>query len=255
LRATGNHSVVGWSGFPLIPDTYLSFMAFNPEQPIYIESGEKQTMTSTSLQQFGKELKKFFALVLLNLVFGALAMAVGMQVIVATFLQYPAGETYSFLIAVARILLGIAGVAIGLFWILASAKILRGISEVRKEYRNRAVGPVPDETLTGWIIAVLAHYRENRTVIRWMTLIATAGGLVYLALGIANLVQGSQALTGAAGQGPWVIAFTAAAINLTIGLVTIYFSRGFHRYSQVWDLRLEQADSGEESLKRVLESG
>jgi hypothetical protein len=211
-------------------------------------------MTETSLQQFGKELTSFFALVLLNLVFGALAMAVGMQVIVATLLQYPAGET-PFIIAAARILLGTAGFAIGFFWILSSAKILRGIGNVRREYRDHAEGPVMDETLTGWIVSVLAHYRGNRTVIRWMTLIAAAGGLIYLALGIANLVQGAQALLGVAGQGPGVIAFAAAAVNLTIGLVAIYFSRWFHRYSRVWDLRLEQADSGVESLKRVLGSG
>jgi hypothetical protein len=210
-------------------------------------------MTETPVQQFGKELTGFFVLVLLNLIFGALAMAIGMQIILATLLQYTAGETPSPIISAARILIGTAGIAIGFFWILASAKILRGIRGVRKEYRNRAVGPVPAETLTGWIVAVLAHYRENRTVIRWMTLIAISGGIIYLALGAANLVQGTQALTGAAGQGPGVIAFFAAAINLTIGLVAIYFSRGFHRYSRVWDLRLEQADKGVESLKRVLE--
>jgi hypothetical protein len=210
-------------------------------------------MTETSLRQFGKELNSFFALVLLNLVFGALAMATGIQVILATLLQYPAGEAFSFIIFAARILLGTAGIAIGFFWIPASAKILRGIRDVRKEYREHAPGPVPAEILTGWIVSVLAHYRENRTVIRWMTLIAAAGGLIYLALGIANLVQGGQALASPV-QGNGAIAFLAAAINLTIGLVSIFLSRAFHRYSRVWDLRLEQADAGGESLARALES-
>jgi hypothetical protein len=211
-------------------------------------------MTETSVQQFGKELTGFFVLVLLNLVFGALAMAIGMQIILTTLLQYTAGVTPSSIISAARIFIGTAGFVIGLFWILASAKIVRGLKGVRKEYRNRAVVSVPAETLTGWIVAVLAHYRENRTVIRWMILIAIAGGVIYLALGVTNIVQGTQALTGVTSQGFGVIAFFAAAINLTIGLVTIYFSREFYRYSSVWDLRLEQADKGVESLKRVLES-
>jgi hypothetical protein len=211
-------------------------------------------MTETSVQQFGKELTGFFVLVLLNLVFGALAMAIGMQIILTTLLQYTTGVTPSSILSAARIFIGTAGVVIGFFWILASTKIVRGLRGVRKEYRNRAVAPVSAETLTGWIVAVLAHYRENRTVVRWMIIIATAGGFIYLALGVTNVVQGIQALTGAASQGSGVIIFFAAAINLTIGLVTIYFSREFYRYSSVWDLRLEQADKGVDSLKRVLES-
>jgi hypothetical protein len=217
-------------------------------------------MTEHTLQQFGDELKSFRALVLINIIFGAFAMAFGMQNIIATLLEYAVGEPPSPVLSAARILISVTGICIGFFWIRTSAKISRGIRGIRNEYRNGAkAGSVPAEILTGWIVAMLAHYRENRTVIQRMTLIGLAGGLIFLALGVANFVQGSQALPAAPGLGPTALAFSDAALataaaDIGIGLVAISLSRRFVRYSDVWDLRLKQADEGEESLKKALES-
>lgn len=208
------------------------------------------------MQQFGDELKSFFVLVLLNMAFGALALAFGMQIILATFLPLAAGMPLGFFLSAVRIVVGIAGICIGFFWILASMKILLGIKGIRKEYRNSIkAGSVPAETLTGWIVAMLAHYRENRTIIWRMTLISIAGGLFFLALGIANVVQGSLLLPSATNLEPVVFAiFGAAPINSGIGIVTLYFTLRFRQYTATWDLRLKLADKGEESLKKALES-
>ena len=48
-------------------------------------------MTDHTVQQFGEEVRSFFVLVLLNMTFGALALAFGMQIIIATFLSGAAG--------------------------------------------------------------------------------------------------------------------------------------------------------------------
>jgi hypothetical protein len=211
-------------------------------------------MTRTSGQQFGKELTSFFVLVLLNLALGALVMAFGLQAIVTTVVEYSGGGHHSVLSSVTLVLIGAAGICVGIFWIKTSAKIFKGIKNVREEYRTSA-DPVTDETLTGWIVTLLAHYRENRTVIRQMALIGTIGGAIFLAFGVTNLVQGIQAVAADTGQVSGYLALVAAAINLTIGLVTIHFARGFRTYARVWDTRLDQAGKDEESLKRVLESG
>ncbi|MGB8219827.1 MAG: hypothetical protein WCE46_05530 [Methanoregula sp.] len=213
-------------------------------------------MTDHTVQQFGKELRSFFVLVLLNMTFGALALAFGMQIIIATFLPGAAETPLSPVIVAIRIITGISGVCIGFFWILSGAKIHRGLRGIRHEYRDSTSdGPVPAETLTGWIVAMVSHYRENRILIWRMTLISIAGGLFFLVLGIANLIQGILALPSATGPGFGVIAiFGAAPLNAGIGLVTIYFALKFRRYAGTWNLRLKLAGEGEETLKKALES-
>jgi hypothetical protein len=48
-------------------------------------------------------------------------------------------------------------------WISTSAKVLRGMNRIRRDVRSHD-GPVPDETLTGWIVRMMAQYRENKKI-------------------------------------------------------------------------------------------
>ena len=235
---------------------YLSFMVLNPLTPLYIRAGERYQMAETTLIQFGNELKSFFGLALVNLIFGALVLGFGIQVIVTTFLQYAAGTPLPPVIAVIRIVAAGTGACIGLSWIGVSGRITRGLKGVRREYRDRVrAGPVPAEALTGWIVTMLAHYREHRSCIRRMILVSIAGGALFLALGIASLVQGILAVPAPATPGLSSIAFVGAALlNGAIGLVILCFAMRYRRYANTWDLRLELAGEGEDFLKDALES-
>jgi len=202
----------------------------------------------------------------MNLVFGALAMAFGMQFIITAALAMAAAGTFQWFPAF-QVLLGWAAAVVGFRWILSSAKILKGVTKVRREYRAMEE-PVPAETLTGLIVRMMAHYRENWKAIWRMNLISILGGCIYLALGVLNLYEGISALL--AGSGPayvfiiqeglasgvgrtLLISFFSAAINLTIGVVCLRFSSWFRRYARAWDRRLVEASQKEEALKNVME--
>ena len=208
-------------------------------------------MGNDTATQFRAELNSFVVLVLLNMAFGAFAMAFGMQYMIMAVLGLPLVQTAPAL----RVLAGaisMIGFGLGLMWIHTSTRVLRGMRGIRTEYRNHA-GPVPDEMLTGWIVRMLAHYREHKQILPWMITISPLGGCCFVTLGIVNILQGTGA--GNAG-GTWleiVLPFGAAAINLTIGAVTIAISIGFHRYSRVWDERLDAATKNESILKQSLE--
>jgi hypothetical protein len=204
-------------------------------------------MTDTPLNQFKSELDSFVIIVSMNMAAGALAMALAMTYIIVSIQGQPAWQIPAPLrIAVA--ILFMIGFGFGLNWIVASGRILRGVKPVRREYRNRN-GPVPDETLTCWIVRVLAHYRENRSTIRWMVPMPFIGGSAFLLLGFSNLVQG---IWGPDDPFRW-FAFTAAAINLTIGSAGIVCVRYFRRYSAAWDERIETAARSENALQCALE--
>ncbi|MDD1660345.1 MAG: hypothetical protein LUQ62_03975, partial [Methanomicrobiales archaeon] len=158
---------------------------------------------------------------------------------------------------------------IGFRWILSSVKVLEGVAEIRGDYMALEE-PVSGETLTGLIIRMLAQYRENRKAIRLMTLVCTLGGAIFLALGVLNLIAGISAAV--AGTGPLYIflvraglaggmggslffPFLAAGINLAIGVVGLFISSWFRRYSRAWDRRLEEASRSEEALRHAMEQG
>jgi len=218
------------------------------------------TETSGTLgENFERELGSFFTLCLLSLVFGAIALAFGMQFIVAAVLamaEVRALELLPFL----QVLVGWAAAVIGLRWIISSARILKGVNRIRREYRS-VEGQVSDEAITGLIVQMLAHYRENWKTILRMNLIAALGGVIFLALGVVNLVEGiSHWYSPSPGEILYLPAILlplllAVVIDLVIGVVSLLSSVGFRRYARAWELRLIEAEHSEETLRKSMEQG
>jgi hypothetical protein len=209
----------------------------------------EKTLQETS-QNFASELRSFFALCILNLVFGALILAFGVQFIVTSVLALIEGES-SFGFAAAQILAWGAIAYLGLRWILSSVEVMSRVTDIREEYRTLE-RPVSKEALTGLIIRMMVQYRENRKAIRLMTIVCTLGGAIFLAMGAMNLVQAGMA---AGSGGSLYLSLLAAGINLAIGVVALRLSSWFRRYARAWDLRLAEASRSEDALRQTMEQG
>jgi hypothetical protein len=204
-------------------------------------------MTADTLTQFRNELNSFFVLVLLNIVFGALAIAFGVQFMVSSVHDITTEQSLP-LIRIIAGSLSMVSFGLGIAWIISSVKIFEHIEEIRSEFKDLN-GPVPDEVLTVGIVRMLSHYRENKKTITIMILVCTLGGFCFLALGILNVVQGISA-TDALTR---LLSLIAAAINLTIGIVSLRFCRYFQNYSAAWDRRLEEVTRSEDALQHAME--
>jgi hypothetical protein len=147
----------------------------------------KNRVSEDTRSRFMAELTSFFLLVILNMAFGALAMAFGMQYIVILVPGLPVWQTNP-LIRVPAAMIAMVGFGLGLSWILTSARVLRGVKNIRRESRG-SQEPVLPETLTRWIVCVTAHYRENRKILRHMIVICRLGGCIFVTLGMVNLLQ------------------------------------------------------------------
>jgi hypothetical protein len=199
-------------------------------------------------QQFASELRSFFVVTLLNLVFGALVMAFGVMFIVTSSIALADGGTPG-IIPIIQILIGGAGAVLGLRWIMSSAKILKGISPLRREYRA-AEKPVSDENLTDMIIRLVSHYRENGKTIRRMIVVCALGGCVYIALGVTNIFQSVSAESTLV---QILVGLSAGGGNIVIGMMALLSSLWFHRYTVAWDRRLEKAAQSEETLQHAMD--
>ena len=207
-------------------------------------------MTDGTLNQFRNELTALFVIVVLNIVFGALAMAFGVQYMVSSVSGQAAGQ-----FLVLRVVTGTVAMicfGLGIAWIISSVKIFDGIEEIREEFQDRKK-PVSDETLTSGIIRMMAHYRQNTKTIHTMILVCTLGGFCFLALGIINSLE-FLSISLSSGQFTLknYLLIPAALLTLGIALVSLLSSYYFSKFSRTWDLRLMETARSEEMLKKSL---
>jgi hypothetical protein len=214
-------------------------------------------MHEQTLSQFRTETRHFFLISVLNLVFSAIAIATGVQYIVAAIL----GQTLDpvmpgvpvipgfriFTGAIALVCFGL-----GIAWILSTVRIFEGIVTI-KDTLEKDGDTITDERLTCLIVRMLAHYRDNRKTIRTMTLVCTLGGICFFVLGIAHSLR---ALTITAGGFAFtldnLLLIPAMLLTIGIGLASLLSSYYFSKFARTWDRRLSEIDESECALKRTL---
>ncbi len=208
-------------------------------------------MTNENLTRFKSELNSFFALILLNLVFGAMAMAFGMQFIVTSVLGLTAGPGPGGI----RILIGALSMVffgLGLSWVVFSVRILEGVTLIRREFR-RHKGPVSDETLTCWIVRMTAHYREHKKTIGRMILVCTLGGFCFLILGFLNSLElFSFTFSSGTFTVNSYLLLPSALLTLGVAIVSLLSSYYFSKFARAWDLRQDEISRSEHELAEKL---
>lgn len=209
--------------------------------------------------EFEAELRTFFVLSLMNLVFAALATAFGVSIIVqqATVLSRAGDAALSLPGSWMVLVLAFLAALLGLRWITASARILRGVQEIRDSSAAAAARDAGEE-ITGLIIAMITFYRENRGVIGRMILVCTLGGCCFLMLGFLN---GIEFISAGLSSGTFTIdlqqtlLIPSALLSLMMGMVSLVDSYLFRRYTGVWNRRMEEIAHSEAVLQRSIEEG
>ena len=214
-------------------------------------------MNTNLSKAFEEEFLSFFALYIMNLVFAALTMAIGLAIVVQQLALRPGAVPAEPGIPVAvSLAIGSIAFVLGLVWITATAKLMKSVKVVRTAYKAKKKREMTDEDFTGMMVHMMTQYREQKQMIRAMVVIGMIGGVCYLLLGASNVVSAIAPFTaGLPGQPDFVtlLAVAAAAINLTIGGACILVSSYFRRYAKVWDARLDALARSESELDLMLE--
>jgi hypothetical protein len=215
-------------------------------------------MNTNLSRAFEEEFLSFFLLYLMNLVFAALTMAIGLTIVVQQLVPVagavPLGQPA--IPVVVPIAFGCAAFILGLVWIAATAKLMKSVKVVRKAYRERKKREMSDEDFTGMMIHMMTQYREQKPMIRVMVVVGMVGGVCYLLLGISDVASAVIAVVYGLPEQP---AFgTAGAVigsvfNLVIGAACIRVSSGFRRYTKLWDARMDALARSEAELHSMLE--
>ncbi len=230
-------------------------------------------MATNTVNKFGRELESFFSLAIMNIAISGIAMALSISFIVTNLAAidiafeggvvtigpiaiWPAPQ---FFLAV----LAFIAAGISLKWMVSSAEILSDVDDLRDEYKAisgqggieaKAEGATQgSDALTSLIVKTMAYYRSRKTVIRRLSLISMAGGLVFIVSGIWQAYSGLMSI-GTPGAGALELGLVAVsvAISLTVGIAGIIIPRYFSKYSATWEYRLGESAKAEEELKKVL---
>ena len=204
-------------------------------------------MNENTGARFTAELNGYFVLVVLNLVFASLAVAMGVQYMVLSVAGGTSGAGTAVTRAATAALSGVC-FGLGIYWAIISAGILSGVEEIRSECRNFR-GEVTPEVLTTRIIRTTAHYRENRDQVNKMRYICLLGGFCFLGL---SILGGVQSVSFIQGTGSITLdslrVLPPAVLALALGLTSLLSSFRFGNFKESWDKRLEKIAKYEEEL-------
>ena len=204
---------------------------------------------------FDDEFRSFFALYVLNLVFGALSMAVGMMLVIWQLVPTSAVFPVTAIPFPVLIVLGCAAFVLGLAWITMTARLVKGMRVVRKAYRQKKRDGMSPEDLTGVMIHMMTQYREQKRIIRVMVVVCLIGGCCYIALGAFDILSAFILIASRHPIPPDLFSIPGAiatAVNLVIGGACILVATCFRRYAKVWDARLDALARSEGELDRML---
>ena len=203
--------------------------------------------------QFEDEIRSFWILSFLNLVFAAITMAYGIMFIV-TRLQEMAQAGFPSAMPVMMVLIGFAAAVTGIRWIVSSVEIFSSIKELKSTYEGKK-GEMSREETTGFIIQMVNQYRTNKALIQSMILVCTFGGFCFLVLGIMNSIEFiSLGLTSGTVSLNYLL-IPSALLSLGIAMASLACSYYLKKYTVVWDRRLSDISRSENLLEKTLEQG
>lgn len=205
-------------------------------------------MENDTFERFNREMRSFFALIILNIVGAGLGMAFGVAWGVGNVQPIFAGQPIEILnLGIAG--LALAGCAFAISWLVKSAEVFDGFDELKDEVSNvKASG----DALTRLIVRSIAWYRDKQENIGQLKLGSRVTGMFFLAsaaLQAVNLV-GTLGFTTQANN---LLSVAGLALCLAFGVLGLMIPTFITRFTATWDSRVEGSGEAEERLGKLLE--
>lgn len=204
-------------------------------------------MATILVDKFRRELRSFYALTIINIAFGGIAVALGINLVTQTILILM--ETQNLLLPeLTFLVVGVLAFGIGIRWLLASAEILDGVTDIQDDYDKQKV-KINDDTMTHLIVRMTSHYRENKVTIKYLSLFSKIAGVCFLVSGVNIIIN--SILVGTPFNDIFTILGTIIYLVFgTCGIIIPYF---LNQYSSIWDDRIQQSVLAESALDKELE--
>ena len=204
-------------------------------------------MTEVTTTRFVRELRSFNALSIINLTFGAVAMAISVSFGVQNALAIVGALTLLFPQLVFCII-GFLAFGLSLRWLITSAEILDGVQGIKEDYEKKEAN-IESDDVTGLIIRAMAYYRENRKTILKLVTASKIAGICFIVNGVIMLFTSVFSESG----GNPLLSSVGILLNFAVGLSGVYIPIYFERFVSTWEERLQESIKAEKDLAKLME--
>jgi hypothetical protein len=204
------------------------------------------TKTSEKLKQ---EVNSFASLALINIVFSAVAMGLGISIIVPNITSIVTTQSVLFSQIVLVVIGGLA-FAFSIKWLISSVEMFEVSDELKEDHTKSKT--LDEEAQTGLIVKMMAYFRENKPTLKKMMWVSRIAGLCFLISGAFTIITAViNASTGVQlmDVGTQVL---GAFINFAIASAGFIIPHFFGKYTMIWDKRIEKNAEAEVEFRRQL---
>jgi hypothetical protein len=202
------------------------------------------TKTSEKLKQ---EVNSFVGLALINIVFSAIAMALGISIIVPNITSMVTTQSVLFP-QIVLVVIGFLASVFSIKWLISSAEMFEVSDELKEDYTKNKT--LDEEAQTGLIVKMMSYYRENKSTIKKMMWVSRIAGFCFLISGAFNLITAViNAASGVQLMDVWMQVL-GAIINFVVAMAGFIMPHFFGKYNKIWDKRIEKNAKAEVEFRR-----
>ncbi|MEI8331166.1 MAG: hypothetical protein WCF90_05895 [Methanomicrobiales archaeon] len=137
--------------------------------------------------QFRREIRQFYLICILNIVFAALLMAFGMSDTIAAILG-TTGLPASAIILTLTGVVAMVRFGFGISWLLSTVRVFKGVKGINNKLTAEGMDST-DDRINCLIVQMLSHHRNNRPTIDKMIRVCTFGSTGFFSLGVGTSLE------------------------------------------------------------------
>ena len=209
-------------------------------------------MTTNLLKKINKEIYIFLILSVVNIIFGAISLAMGIVFIVNNIFNL-INLQIIIDISLIYIIAGFGLVGIGFWWLLYSVSLMDFITDIQMKFfkKNKKI---TDEKITSLIVKMVSYYRKNKTNIRRMIFIARLGGLLFIINGLISTIDLFYKINPYIQLSNYYMQIAAILIVFIWGILSLLIPRFIKKFATLWEHRIKKSSEAENIINKLMES-
>ena len=209
-------------------------------------------MKKNIIKQIDNEILIFIGLSVVNIVFSAITLAIGIIFIVNNLFNLI--ESGKFInLSIAYVITGFGLAGIGFFWIITSASLMDFITDIQIQFFKKT-DKISNEKITSIIVKMISYYREKRSNIKKMILISRLGGTFFILNGIISSIDLYIKFNPYFQMTDHIIQIVGITLMFAWGILSLFIPLFIKKFANLWETRLKKSQEAEEIIRKHMES-